>query len=85
MALQVEESLTHQEIARVVSKAKVANLVGVELFDVFRGKSIPDGQKSVAYQFTYRRDDRTLTDKEVNDAHEKLVKKLTAELGATTR
>jgi phenylalanyl-tRNA synthetase beta chain len=55
------------------------------LFDVFRGKNVPAGQKSLAYAFTYRQAERTLTDAEVNAAHEKLVAHLQQRLGATVR
>jgi len=48
----------------------------VELFDVFRGKGVPDGQKSLAYAFTYRAADKTLTDADVNSAHEKVLEAL---------
>jgi len=55
------------------------------LFDVFRGKNMPAGQKSVAYAFTYRSPEKTLTDAEVNAAHGKLVLQFKENLGATVR
>jgi phenylalanyl-tRNA synthetase beta chain len=55
------------------------------LFDVFRGKNVPAGQKSMAYAFTYRHAERTLTDNEVNAAHEKVVAELKSGLGAAIR
>jgi phenylalanyl-tRNA synthetase beta chain len=73
VAMLVAESVTHDSVLGAVKQAKPANLESVELFDVFRGKNIPDGQKSLAYAFTYRHAERTLTDAEVNAAHEKLV------------
>jgi phenylalanyl-tRNA synthetase beta chain len=57
----------------------------VELFDVFRGKNIPDGQKSLAYAFTYRGADKTLTDADVNAAHAKVVEALQTKLQAELR
>ena len=56
-----------------------------EIFDIFRGKNVPEGRKSVAYAFTYRGSDRTLTEAEVNGAHEKLVARLRSDLQAETR
>jgi phenylalanyl-tRNA synthetase beta chain len=55
------------------------------LFDVFRGKNIPPGQKSVACAFIYRNPERTLTDAEVNTAHERLVEQFKQSLHATIR
>jgi phenylalanyl-tRNA synthetase beta chain len=55
------------------------------LFDVFRGKNVPEGQKSLAYAFTYRATDKTLTDNDVNAAHTKAVEALKQKLSATVR
>lgn len=85
VAMLVAEATTHEAVLQVVKQAKAANLESVELFDVFRGKGIPDGQKSLAYAFTYRAVDKTLTDNDVNAAHVKIVDALKAQLSATMR
>jgi phenylalanyl-tRNA synthetase beta chain len=69
----VPDATTHDAVLQIVKQAKPANLESVELFDIFRGKNVPEGQKSLAYAFTYRNAERSLTDAEVNAAHEKLV------------
>ena len=81
----VPEALTNERVLSVVKQARPANLESVELFDVFRGKNVPEGQKSLAYAFTYRSPERTLTDEEVNAAHQKLVAQLKENLQATIR
>ncbi len=85
IAMLVPEATTHDAVLNAVKKTKPANLEAVELFDVFRGKNVPPGQKSLAYSFTYRAADRTLTDAEVNAAHEKLVGQFEEALQATVR
>ena len=85
VAMLVPEATTHEAVLQTVKKTKPANLETVELFDVFRGKNVPEGQKSLAYAFTYRNAERTLTDAEVNAAHEKLVAQFRQGLGATVR
>ena len=85
IAMLVPESTTHESVLNVVKQAKPANLESVELFDVFRGQHVPAGQKSMAYAFTYRHAERTLTDVEVNTAHEKLVEQCRQKLRATVR
>lgn len=85
VAMLVPEATTHDAVLTVVRQAKPANLESVELFDIFRGKNVPEGQKSVAYAFTYRGADKTLTDADVNNAHEGLLKQLTAKLNAVMR
>ena len=85
VAMLVPESTTHDAVLAAVSQAKPSNLECAELFDIFRGKGVPEGQKSMAYAFTYRAADRTLTDAEVNAAHEKVIAQLQQGIGATLR
>ena len=81
----VPETISHDAVLQAAKQAKAANLETIELFDVFRGKNVPAGQKSLAYAFTYRSAEKTLTDAEVNAAHQKLVDKLKQTLQATVR
>ena len=85
VAMLVPEATTHEAVLQAVKQAKPANLESVELFDVFRGKGVPEGQKSLAYAFTYRAPDKTLTDADVNAAHEKILASLQQQLSATLR
>jgi phenylalanyl-tRNA synthetase beta chain len=85
VALLVPEATTHDAVVRVVRQAKPANLDSVELFDVFRGKHVPDGQKSLAYAFTYRATNRTLKEDEVSAAQQKVVEALGTKLSAVVR
>jgi phenylalanyl-tRNA synthetase beta chain len=85
VAFVVAESVGHDAVLSAVRQAKVSNLEAVDLFDVFRGKNVPEGRKSVAYAFTYRAADRTLTDAEVGAAHERVVAQLRQTLGAAVR
>ncbi|MBI5774357.1 MAG: phenylalanine--tRNA ligase subunit beta, partial [Verrucomicrobia bacterium] len=85
VAMLVPEATTHDAVLQTVRKTKPANLEAVDLFDVFRGKNVPDGQKSLAYAFTYRSPEKTLTDAEVNAAHAKVVDALKTQLQAAVR
>jgi phenylalanyl-tRNA synthetase beta chain len=40
---------------------------------VYRGAPIPEGKKGVSYRIRYQANDRTLTDEEVNQYHEKVI------------
>jgi phenylalanyl-tRNA synthetase beta chain len=85
VAMLVPETVTHEAVLQAVKQAKAANLESVDLFDVFRGKGVPEGQKSLAYAFTYRAADKTLTDADVNSAHEKILGALKTQLQAELR
>lgn len=85
IAMVVPETVTHEAVASAVKQLKPQNLQSLELFDVFRGKNIPEGQKSVAYAFHYRNPERTLTDAEVNSQHDRIVAEFKSRLGAAIR
>jgi phenylalanyl-tRNA synthetase beta chain len=65
----VAEAMRHAEILASLPE-KVENLVDARLNSVYRGKGVPEGHKALHYTFTYRHAERTLTDDEVNGAHE---------------
>ena len=85
IAMLVDETITHADVNKAVKKAKIKQLDSVEVFDIFRGKNVPEGKKSVAYTFVYRDPETTLTDNQVNKAHEQLVQQLQKTLGAEMR
>ena len=85
VAMIIPETTAHDAVMQIVRQTKPANLEAVELFDVFRGKNVPAGQKSVAYAFIYRSAERTLTDAEVNAAHTKVVEAFKTQLKAVVR
>jgi phenylalanyl-tRNA synthetase beta chain len=85
VAMLVPETVTHEAVLQAVKQARAANLESVELFDVFRGKHVPDGQKSLAYAFTYHAADKTLTDADVNSAHGKVLETLKMQLKVDLR
>ena len=85
IALVVDESVAHEQIVALVQKAKPKDLESFQLFDVYRGKGVEKGKKSLAYSFVYRSAERTLTDKKVNKTHQKLTDYLCQQLGAVLR
>jgi phenylalanyl-tRNA synthetase beta chain len=76
MALVVEEGVPHGDVLAAIEKNRNKLLEHVEIFDIYRGNSIPAGKKSMAYSLTFRAPDRTLTDAEINAAHEQLKRSL---------
>jgi phenylalanyl-tRNA synthetase beta chain len=88
LAIVLPKSGAQAQVEEAIRAAKVPNLESVRLFDLFRdpkGEKIPADQKSLAYALTYRAPDRTLTEREVNDAHDLVRKKLASTLGCTFR
>jgi phenylalanyl-tRNA synthetase beta chain len=69
----------------VIDKVKVKYLEEVVLFDLYAGKGIPEGMKSLALRMRYRSGDKTLADEEINSMHAKIIKALHKNLGAEIR
>lgn len=58
---------------------------GVELFDVFTGKGLAEGTRSLAFRVTFRHPDRTVSDAEAHALHERVLSGLGKEFGAHLR
>ncbi|MCL1857313.1 MAG: phenylalanine--tRNA ligase subunit beta [Kiritimatiellaeota bacterium] len=85
IALVAPESVTHDAIIATLRKAAPPELVAITLFDIFRGKSLGDAKKSMAYSLEYRAPDRTLRDEEVVSLHDALLATLRAALPVELR
>jgi len=88
LAIVLPKAVPQARVEETIHSAKPPNLESVRLFDLFldpKGEKIPADQKSLAYALTYRAPDRTLTEKEVNDAHDLVRQKLAATLACTFR
>ncbi|MGI6730756.1 MAG: phenylalanine--tRNA ligase subunit beta [Anaerovoracaceae bacterium] len=85
IALITKEEVTVAEMEQVIKAHGGILLESFRLFDVYRGKQVAEGSKSVAFTLTYRAKDRTLKDEEVIKVHDKILKALKDELGAVLR
>ena len=85
LALLVDRAVKFADIEAAARKAGGKLLKSVRLFDVYEGKQIPEGKKSVAYSVTFRADDRTLTDDEISAVFDKILAGLKEQLGAELR
>ena len=86
IALLVPDEMLSDEIKDAIYAVKTDVIIeNVKLFDVYKGKGIPEGQKSVAYSFSLRRDDRTLTDEDIAAAMNRIIKTLEHRLGVKLR
>ena len=60
-------------------------LESVTLFDEYRGESVPEGQRSLAFRLVYRSSDRTLTEADIEPVHQKVRKALEKQFELTLR
>lgn len=84
-AFVIPESLEADKMIRTVLEQKEDLLENVSIFDVYKGKGLPEGTKSLGLRFSYRAADRTLTDAEASAIHEKIMQKTVNLTGAKIR
>ena len=84
-ALIVGTDVRHERVVAVARAAAPAELEKIELFDVYQGKNLGAGRKSMAYAFTYRSKTGTLTDEAANGFQAKVNAALKAQLPAEIR
>lgn len=85
VALLVPRDVAVARVESLIASEGGAMLRGWNLFDVYEGKQIPEGMRSVAYTLTFQADDRTLTDEEIAEVYERITRRLEEELGVTVR
>ncbi len=85
IAVLVDDAVPAASMQAAVEKAAGKLLESVKLFDVYKGKGIPEGKKSVAYSLSLRAPDRTLTDEECDKAMRAAISALETEFGAQLR
>lgn len=73
VAIVVPEQVPAGEMVAAITASNADYLEAVEIFDVFRGKNIGPGLKSVALAITYRAADRTLDDETVGTIHRNII------------
>jgi len=85
IAIMVDEDILSEKIRdkiRMVGGNLIQDLI---LFDIYRGKQISPGKKSLAYSIRYRSQDKTLTDEEVEEIQHKVISGLEESFKATLR
>ena len=85
IALICDEALTAAQVENCIKSAGGKLLRKVALFDLYKGKGIPEGKKSLAFSLELRADDRTLTDADSEGVISKILEKAQTELGAYLR
>jgi len=85
LALTVADDVPAARVLEVVRAAGGKLVTGAEVFDVYRGGQVGEGRVSLALHLEFRAADRTLTDEDVTPVREKIVARLTTELGAELR
>ncbi len=85
LAIVVDKAIPCDKIVSVINEINTKLIESVDLFDVYYGKELPSGTRSLAFRIRYRSPVKTLTHQEVEKAHSRLVSALTRRFNATVR
>lgn len=85
LAMIVEKSLAYEKVEKTVYSLKLEKLQSIKLFDIFESEKLGADKKSLAINFTFLDEDKTLTDKEIDGMVSKIMGALEKELHAEIR
>jgi phenylalanyl-tRNA synthetase beta chain len=85
VSFAIDRALSFGHIRKAVEEQGAELCRGVEFVDVYEGKGMDEGQRSLTIRIEYRSDERTLTEEDVNAAHQRILDSLETTLGIKTR
>ena len=85
LAIVINEDILNSDIEEEINKNAGATLVSLRLFDLFKGRQIEEGKKSLAYSLEFRAPDRTLKDVEIDIISKRIIESLSRRFGANLR
>jgi phenylalanyl-tRNA synthetase beta chain len=85
LAMIVSRQLAYEEVEKTIRKIKLSKLQDLQLFDIFESEKIGADKKSIALSFTFQDEEKTLTDKEIDNWMSKIMTTLEKDLQAELR
>ncbi|QQX78494.1 phenylalanine--tRNA ligase subunit beta [Shewanella sp. KX20019] len=85
IAIVVDDSIAAEDVVKMIRKVGENQLVGINLFDVYQGKGVEEGKKSLAIALLLQDNTRTLEEKEIAEMVDVVVSSLKAEFNASLR
>ncbi len=85
IAMIVPSQLAFEAVEKSVQKIKLDKLQNMKLFDIFESEKLGANKKSLAVSFTFQDEERTLTDKEIDDWMKKIMSGFEKDLQAEIR
>lgn len=85
LSFLVREEISTENLIQTMKEGTVLPLEEVRLFDLYQGEHVPEGMKSMAFTLYFRHPDRTLSDEEVQEGTEGIVKLMEDRYGVKLR
>jgi phenylalanyl-tRNA synthetase beta chain len=84
-AFVIDEKYSSGEITNLVKKIDGKLIKDVKIFDVYQGENITFGKKSIAFNVTLEPQDKTLSEKDIDQISKKIISTVQEATGATLR
>jgi len=85
LSLVIDKATEFKSILGVVQKSNVQNIIDVNVFDVYEGKPLDEGKKSISIGFELYDEEKTMNEKEIDAIMQKLIKQFEQNLNAVIR
>lgn len=85
LAFMVDERVPAASVEEIIAGAGAPEVVGVHLFDLYRGEQLPEGKKSLAFGLELMSPTRTLGEEDVSAVRDRIVSAASERLGASLR
>jgi len=85
LSLVIDKATEFKSIQSMVQKLNIKNMVGMNVFDVYEGKPLEDGKKSLSIGFELYDEEKTMNEKEIDAIMQKLIKQFEQNLNAVIR
>lgn len=85
LALLVPDTVSSGAVSELVRRFAGQDLESLEIFDLYTGEGVPEGQRSLAFRLRFRSPRRTLKDKQVDKSVRLVLKRLEEDLGVEAR
>jgi phenylalanyl-tRNA synthetase beta chain len=85
ISFTLDKAILHKEVEETILSLNIKELENVYIYDIFEGKNIPEGKKSVTYTLRFRSENRTLTSEEVREKVDKVMDALQKRFRAELR
>ena len=85
LAVLADKTLTFGDIEKAIKKLNISKLQNIRLFDIFESDKLGAGKKSLAVNFTFTDEEKTLTDKDIEGMMQKIMQAFEKELSAEVR
>lgn len=85
LAMVVDKNVSYSEIERIALSLNIKQLTHLKLFDIFESEKIGNDKKSIAVNFTFLDETKTMTDKEIDGCMQQIIESVRKKLNAEIR